>query len=93
MVIGCLVCRVSIPESRSLKDKRHVIKSVKERIIARMNMSAAEVGAQDQWQYAELAFVTVAAEKTIVQQRLSELQTTLTLEHRMVLMDVNTHYL
>ncbi len=93
MVIGLLTCRVSIPDSRSLKDKRHVIKSVKERVIARMNVSAAEVGEQDQWQFSELAFVTVASEKDIAQKRLAELQNFLLMEHRMVVMGVDTHFM
>lgn len=73
MVIGLLTATISIPESRSLKDKRAVLRSLKDRILNHHNVSVAEVGRQDVWQASDLAFVTVAAEKGIVEKRLSEL--------------------
>ena len=73
MVIGLLTATITIPASRSLKDKRAVLRSLKDRILNHHNVSVAEVGRQDMWQAADLAFVTVAAEKEIVEKRISEL--------------------
>ena len=73
MVIGLLTATITIPESRSLKDKRAVLRSLKDRILNHHNVSVAEVGRQDVWQASDLAFVTVAAEKVIVEKRISEL--------------------
>ncbi len=87
MTIGLLQARLSIPESRSLKDKRAVLRSLKDRIRNEMNVSAAEVGDQDLWQSARLAFVTVAATREIVDQRLSELERRLAANPRVVLLD------
>ena len=73
MVIGLLTATITIPASRSLKDKRAVLRSLKDRILNHHNVSVAEVGRQDMWQASGLAFVTVAAEKEIVEKRISEL--------------------
>jgi uncharacterized protein len=73
MVIGLLTATITIPESRSLKDKRAVLRSLKDRIMNHHNVSVAEVGRQDVWQASDLAFVTVAAEKDVVEKRMSAL--------------------
>ncbi len=93
MVIGLLQARISIPESRSLKDKRSVLRSLKDRVLNKMNVSVAEVGQQDAWQFSELAFVTVAAEKDVVDQRLAELTEMLHGNPRHVLLEIQTELL
>jgi uncharacterized protein YlxP (DUF503 family) len=49
-----------VAESRSLKAKRQVVKSLVEGARRRFGVAAAEVGYQDQWQRALLGFATVA---------------------------------
>jgi hypothetical protein len=93
MVIGLITIRISIPEARSLKDKRSVLRSLKDRILNQMNFSVAETGQQDQWRFAEMAFVTVAATREIVQKRVSALHLKLETEPRFVLMDIDTAFL
>jgi len=90
MIIGLLTARISIPEARSLKDKRSVIRSLKDRIVNKMNVSVAEVGDQDQWKFSRLAFVTVGADSTIVQSRLAKLSSVLRSNPRYVLLDLHT---
>ena len=93
MIIGLLEARISLPDSHSLKDKRSVLRSVKDRIRNEFNVSVAEVGDQDLWQSAELAFVTVAATKDVVEGRLSQLMEFLRSTTRYVLLDMQTQYL
>ncbi len=93
MVIGLVQARFSLPEARSLKDKRSVIRSLKDRVLGRMNVSVAEVDDQDFWQSATLAFVTVAATKDIVEQRIADLSGFLRSNPRYVLLDLETSYL
>lgn len=93
MIIGLVTVSISIPESRSLKDKRSVLKSLKDRILNKMNVSVAEVGKQDTWQFADLAFVTVAAETEIVQSRIAELSTLLHANPRYVLLSLHTEFI
>ena len=70
MVIGCLQAKLSIPEAYNLKDKRAILRSLKDRMMNKMNVSVAEVDHQDLWKSAVLAVVTVAAERSVVDQRL-----------------------
>lgn len=93
MIIGLVQARLSIPDARSLKDKRMVLRSLKDRALNKMNVSVAEVEDQDLWQSAVLAFVTVAAEKDVVEKRISEISSFLRSDPRYVLLDVETRLL
>ena len=93
MHIALLSATISIPEAHSLKDKRRVVKSLKDRTVSHMNVSVAEVGQQEVWNRAELAFVTVAAEKKVVERRLSQIMERLERNHEWVLMDIRTEFL
>lgn len=90
MRIGIVEVTISIPEARSLKDKRSVIRSLKDRGLNKMNVSIAEVGRQDEWRFAEMAFVTVAATGEIVQKRISDIERFLRSNPRYVLMNLHT---
>src|SRR5438445_11484409 len=48
---------------RSLKEKRHVLKSLKDRLHNRFNVSAAETAHHDLWQRAELTVCVVSNER------------------------------
>jgi uncharacterized protein len=48
--------------SHSLKDKRRVVKSIKERLQSRFKVSAAETAHQDLWQRAEIAACVVSGD-------------------------------
>ena len=93
MTIGILKAQFSLPDANSLKDKRRCIKSLKDRTVARMNMSVAETDKQDYWKGAELTFVTVASERKFVEKRLSDLTNTLHMNPGMILLTVETNYL
>ena len=58
-VLGCNL-EVNISGSSSLKEKRRVVKSLKEKLKRNFNLALAEVGALDEWQRAEIAIVTVS---------------------------------
>jgi uncharacterized protein YlxP (DUF503 family) len=93
MHIAMLQAALSLPDAYSLKDKRRVIKSLKGRVVNKMNISVAEVGQQEVWNRAELAFVTVAAEKNVVERRLSEISERLERNHEWVLLEIKTEFL
>ena len=52
MVVGICEIEVLIPQASSLKEKRIIINSIKDKISKRFNASIAEVGYQDKWQRA-----------------------------------------
>jgi uncharacterized protein len=51
-----------LPDVLSLKDKRHVLKGLKERVRARFEVAVAEVDHQDTWQRATLAVAYVSSD-------------------------------
>jgi uncharacterized protein YlxP (DUF503 family) len=59
VTVGLLTLELHIAGARSLKDKRMVLRSVKDRL-KRFNVAVAEVDHQDLWQRATLAVVTVS---------------------------------
>lgn len=69
MTIALLSLELFLPGSQSLKDKRMVLRRLKDRLGA-FNVAVAEVAHQDLWQRAGLGVVTVAgsdemADKTL----------------------------
>jgi uncharacterized protein YlxP (DUF503 family) len=60
--IGVLTLELRLENSHSLKDKRHVVKSLKDRLRNKFNVSVAEIDYQDLWQRAAVAAVTVASD-------------------------------
>jgi hypothetical protein len=67
MIVGTLKLRLVLRGSHSLKDKRRVIKSLKDTIANRFNVAVAETGEQDVWQTAELGIATVGTDGRFVQ--------------------------
>ncbi len=67
MVIGSLTARLLVRESRTLKDKRQVVRSVLDRMRGAFNVSAAEVDTHDDVKVATLAFAAVGFETAAVQ--------------------------
>jgi uncharacterized protein YlxP (DUF503 family) len=70
MVVGVVRIELHLPGSRSLKDKRQVVRSLKERLRERVHASVAEVEHQDLWQRAALGLAVVAADGGQVRERL-----------------------
>lgn len=66
MIVGAAVLELHVHGSRSLKEKRGVVRSVVQRIRNRFNVSAAEVGGQGTWQRAVIGIVTVGHEARAV---------------------------
>ena len=50
-------------DCRSLKDKRRILKSLKDRLHNQYNVSVAETNHHDKWQRAELACCVVSSER------------------------------
>ncbi|MDH5405720.1 MAG: DUF503 domain-containing protein [Candidatus Aminicenantes bacterium] len=66
MVVGLCVVELLLPGSRSLKDKRLLIKGIKDRLRARFNLSLAEVDFQNLWQRAKIGMVSIASSKDVL---------------------------
>jgi uncharacterized protein len=63
VVVGVVAWEVEVFGCQSLKDKRAVLKSLKDRLHERFNVSVAETGKQDLWQRGELAACVVSSDR------------------------------
>jgi uncharacterized protein len=70
MVVGLLSIELHIPGARSLKDKRMVVRGVKDRI-KKFNIAVAEVEHHDLWQRCGLGIVTVSTDEKHADQELA----------------------
>jgi hypothetical protein len=72
MTIGVLEAHLAIYEAVSLKDRRRVIKSLKDRLRRRFNVSVAEVGDVENRKSADLAVAMVGNDPRFVHQCLQQ---------------------
>jgi len=73
MIVGTLRLVLMVPGSRSLKDKRHVIRSILDTSRSRFNVSAAEIGLLNSLRSAELGFACVSNDRDIVDRLLNKI--------------------
>jgi len=62
-VIGVCKLDLRIPENHSLKEKRHVLRKLIDRVRTRFNVAISEVGDNDLWQRAQMGFCTVGNDR------------------------------
>jgi uncharacterized protein YlxP (DUF503 family) len=72
MVVGLANIDIHIPESGSLKNKRHFLKGIKDRLRNKFNVSVAEVGHNDLWQRTTIGVSVVANDKRFANRVLSQ---------------------
>ncbi len=73
MIVGTIEIRLNLYEARSLKDKRRILASLKDRLRNRFNVSVAEVDSNDMIQSAVLGVAHVANNSRYVDSTLSKL--------------------
>ncbi len=72
MTVGVCKVELQIPANRSLKEKRRVVKSLKDRVQARFEVAIAEVDRLDEYQRATLGIACVANDSRHVDEVLSK---------------------
>ena len=71
MFVGVLRLRLDVPGARSLKDKRSVVRSFKERVQGRLKVAVAEVGVLDDPRHATLGVAVVSNSQTLCDQMIA----------------------
>lgn len=61
--VGILTLELHLIDARSLKDKRHYVLGLKERLKSRFNLAVAEIEDQDLQNHAVIAAVTVSSSR------------------------------
>jgi uncharacterized protein YlxP (DUF503 family) len=93
MVIGVITWELEIFGAQSLKEKRSVVKSLKDRLHDRFNISVAETAHQDVWQRAELTACLVAGEQKLADSVLQNADQLVAAEARARIIQTHRHWL
>jgi uncharacterized protein YlxP (DUF503 family) len=72
--VGVLTFELRLEHSHSLKDKRQVVKSLKDRLRSRFNVAVAEIGEQEMWQRAIVAAVTISSDQKVAEEALQRVE-------------------
>jgi uncharacterized protein len=72
MPVGLLTLELHIPDAQSLKDKRQVLRSLKDKLRREFNVAVAELDHQDVWQRSIVGVVTLSNEERHVQESLQK---------------------
>ncbi len=60
MPVGLLTLEIHLPYSHSLKEKRAVLRKIRDRLRSRFNVAIAELDHRDVWQRATLGIVSIS---------------------------------
>ncbi|NOY22102.1 MAG: DUF503 domain-containing protein [Acidobacteria bacterium] len=74
-----------IPGSQSLKEKRMVLRSIKDRTRSRFNIAVSELDYQDKWQKTLLGFVTLGPSSNYCCQTLDRIENMLDEDSRLLI--------
>tara|TARA_B100000949_G_scaffold232075_1_gene245498 strand:- start:1520 stop:1801 length:282 start_codon:yes stop_codon:yes gene_type:complete len=92
MIVGILEVRGMVRESRSLKDKRRVVKSVKDKLAAKFNISVAEVYHQNSHQQVGLGICMVGTDQQFVDSAMAQVVNFLRLAPVFELVDYDVEF-
>jgi uncharacterized protein len=82
MIIGVISWELEIIGAHSLKEKRSVVKGLKDRLHDRFNVSAAETAHQDLWQRAEISACVMASDRKVAESVLQQADDLVAKEYR-----------
>jgi len=68
MQIGLLTLEIHISEAQSLKDKRQVLRSLKDRLRAHFNVAVAELEHQELWQRSKVGVVSISGDSKYLEE-------------------------
>ena len=73
MSVGVLVIEILVYASSSLKEKRFVLRSIKDRLKKKFNVAISEIDYQDKWQRSKIGIVTISNQQGHVQESLQQI--------------------
>lgn len=73
MIIGVLEIEIFIPYSNSIKEKRYIVKSIKDKVKSKYNVSIAELDYYDAWQRSKIGFACLSNSTSYINNYLMDL--------------------
>lgn len=67
MPVGVLTLEIQLPHSHSLKEKRAVLRKIRDRLRSRFNVAIAELDHMDTWQTATLGVVSISNSQPLLE--------------------------
>jgi uncharacterized protein YlxP (DUF503 family) len=92
MLVACLRIQLHLPGCTSLKEKRFVLNSLKDRLRSRFNLALCETDYQDKWQRSALAIVTIAGSRKGVDKSVQAIVTFLERQEKAVLIECDKEF-
>ncbi|MCI0470400.1 MAG: DUF503 domain-containing protein [Candidatus Aminicenantes bacterium] len=92
MTVGVMILELFCESSHSLKEKRHIISSIKEKLRHKFNISIIESDYQDLWQKIQLAVAVVADSKTFAGKVFNQVEDFIALNYAVQLIHVDKQY-
>ncbi len=92
MIVARLVIQFHLPGCTSLKEKRFLLNSFKDRLHNKFNVALCETGYQDKWQRSEMAVVTVAGTRRGIDKSVQSIMSFIERERRMVLIECDKEF-
>ncbi len=93
MVVGILTIELFIPEAGSLKTKRFAIKSIKDRLKNKFNVSVAEIDNTDKWQRCSIGIAAVSNDHKHMDSTLNNVMNLIYGDSRVEVIDSTVEYI
>lgn len=90
--IGVLSLELRLPDVQSLKGKRRVLKSLKDRIRGDFNVSVSEIGHLDAWQKAAFGICAIGNDKPYLDQNLQRILSWIDTVGEIQILDHEIHF-
>jgi uncharacterized protein len=72
MTVGLLTLELHIPQAQSLKDKRQIVRTLKDKLRGHFNVAVSELEYHDTWQRSVVGIVTLSNEQQHVEESLQK---------------------
>lgn len=91
--IAYMAIEFRVPSAHSLKDKRRIVKSLKDRLRQRYNISIAEIDRQDSHQHGVIGLTMIGTERNQLDSMISSIHNQLSEMRDILLVDVHREWL
>lgn len=93
MIVGIMVMDLHSKSTHSLKEKRHIVTSIKEKLKQKYNISIIESDYQDRWQKIQLAVSMVSNSRVMIEKVFDQIEDLIYLNYPVQLVAVNKEYI